>query len=56
MDGHTESQCETIKPRHYRVAGYKNYLWSMKHCREQQEAKSCTVLGCADQYNIFQTT
>ena len=24
MDGHTDSQRDTIIPRHYRVAGYKN--------------------------------
>ena len=24
MDGHMNDQCETIIPRHYHVAGYKN--------------------------------
>ena len=28
-DGLTDDQRETIIPRHYCVAGYKNYVWSL---------------------------
>ena len=30
-DGHTDVQRETIIPRHYRVAGYKKYIFEFRY-------------------------